>query len=178
MLDTRVSSKLCTCYMTSSGGLEWLPRCKKAISNCKQCIQHEGTHAQMWPIIVTAPLELLHFDFTSIETTIELDQPLNMVNLLVFCEHFTEHAMAYMTPNQTAKTLPKFLWQGYILIFGAPAKFLSDWGANFESNIIRELCKLMAIQKVRTSPYHAQMNGQVKWAHQTLMPMIRKLSKD
>ena len=128
---------------------------QKVISNCEQCIQHGGicSKAPVWPIIVTAPLELLHIDFTSIETTMELDQPQNMVNLLVFCDHFTKHVMAYVTPDQTAKTVAKFLWQGYILIFRAPAKLLSDWGANFESNIIRELCKLMGIWKFRTSPY-------------------------
>ena len=50
---------------------------QKAISGCEQCIQHEGIHAEapMWPIIVTTPLELLHVDFTSIETMMELDQP-------------------------------------------------------------------------------------------------------
>ena len=36
----------------------------------------------------------------------------------------------------------------------------------------------MGIWKVRTSPYHAQTNGQVEQAHQTLMCMIGKLSKD
>ena len=153
---------------------------QKVISNCKQCTQHEGTHtkAPVQPIIVTAPLELLHIDFTSIETTMELDQPPNVVNILVFCDHFTKHVMAYVTPNQTAKTIAKFLWQGYILIFRALAKLLSDQGANFESNIIRELCELMGIWKVRTSPYHAQANGQVEQAHQMLMHMIGKLSKD
>ena len=45
----------------------------------------------------------------------ELDQPQNMMNLLVFCYHFTKHIMAYVTPNQIAKTVAKFLWQGYIL---------------------------------------------------------------
>ena len=99
----------------------------------------------------------------------ELDQPPNMVNVLVFHDHFTKHFMAYMTPNQTAKTLAKFRWQSYISIFGVLAKLLSDRGANFESNIIRELCKLMGIRKVRTSSYHAQSNGQVEQAHQTLM---------
>ena len=49
---------------------------------------------------------------------------------------------------------------------------------SFESNVIKELCELMGIQKVRTSPYHAQTNGQVEWAHQICMHMIRKLSKD
>ena len=78
-----------------------------------------------------APLELLHIEFTSIETTMELDQPPNVVNILIFGDYFKKHLMAYVTPNQTAKTIAKFLWQGYILIFRAPAKLLSDWGANF-----------------------------------------------
>ena len=113
---------------------------QKDISSCEQCIQHEGTDAKVpvWPIIVTSPLELLYIDFTSIETMMELDQPPNMVNVLVFCYHFTKHVMAYVTPDQTAKTVAKNLWHGYISIFRAWAKLLSDQGANFESNIIRE----------------------------------------
>ena len=85
---------------------------QKMISSCEQCIQHEGIHgkAPMWLIIVTTPLKLLHVEFTSIETTMEFDQPLNMVNLLVFCDHFKEYGMTYVTPDQTAKTVAKFLW--------------------------------------------------------------------
>ena len=36
----------------------------------------------------------------------------------------------------------------------------------------------MGIWKVRTSPYYAQTQGHVQQAHQMLMYMIRKLSKD
>ena len=96
-------------------------------------------------IIATASLKLLHIDFTSIEMTMELDQPPNMVNILVFYNHFMKHVMASVTPNETAKTIAKFLWLGYILIFRAPAKLLSDWGAKFESNVIKELCEFMGI---------------------------------
>ena len=101
---------------------------QKAISNCEKCIQHEGTHAKapMWPIIVTAPLELLHIDFASIEMTMELDLPPNMVNILVFCDHFMKHIMAYVTSDQTAKTVAKFLWQVHISCLGALAKLLSN----------------------------------------------------
>ena len=60
----------------------------------------------------------------------ELYQPPNVVNILVFCDHFTKHLMAYVTPNQTVKTVAKFLWQGYISIFRALVKLLSDQGAN------------------------------------------------
>ena len=81
-------------------------------------------------------------------------------------------------PQPNCKTVAKFLWQGYISIFRALAKFLSDWGASFDSNIIRQLCELMGIQKVRTSPYHAQTNGQVEWAHQMLMCVRGKLGSN
>ena len=153
---------------------------QKAISNCKWSIQHEGTHAKapLQPIIATTPLELLHIDSMSIEMTMELNLQPNVLIVLVFCNHFMKHIMAYVTPHQTAKTVAKFLWQGYISIFEAPAKFLSDWGANFESNITKELCELIGIQKVRTSPYHTQTNWQVVQGHQMLMCMIGKLNKD
>ena len=89
---------------------------QKVISNCKRCIQHEGSHTKVpvLPIIVTTALELLHVDFTSIETMMELDEPPNVVKYLVFCNHFTKHVMAYVTPDQTVKAAAKFLWQGYI----------------------------------------------------------------
>ena len=151
---------------------------QKAISSYKRCIQHEGAWAKaaLQAILVTSPLELLHVDFTIIEMT--MDQPPHIVNVLVFCDHFTRHIKVYVTPDQIAKTVAKFLWQGCISIFRALAKLLSDWRANFESNIISELCELMGIWKARTSPYHPQTNGQVEQAHQMLIQLIGKLGKD
>ena len=46
-------------------------------------------------------------------------------------------------PVKLQKPAAKFLWQGYISIFRAPAKLLSDQGANFESNIIRDFGRLI-----------------------------------
>ena len=61
------------------------------------------------PIIATAPLELLHIDFTGIEMTMKLYQQLNVVDILIFCDHFMKHTMACMTPYQTVKTTVTFL---------------------------------------------------------------------
>ena len=83
-----------------------------------------------------------------------------------------------MTPNQTAKTVAKFLYQGYISIFGAPARLLSDWGDNFMSSIIDEMCRLLNVKKLWTMPYHPQTNGLVERSHQTIMWMIGKLGED
>ena len=61
-----------------------------------------------------------------------------------------KHVMAYVTPDQTAKIVTKFLYQGYISIFGAPARLLSDLGANFMSSIIDKMCKLLGMRKLWT----------------------------
>ena len=112
--------------------------------SCVHCLQHEGNLSKvpLHPIVATTPLDLLHIDFTSIQMTMELNQLPRVANVLVFQDHFIKHIMAYVTPNQTAETLTKFLYQGYILIFRALARLLSDWGANFMSSIIGEMCML------------------------------------
>ena len=98
------------------------------------------------PYSGSAPLDLLHVDFTSIETTLELNQSPGVTNVLVFQDHFTQHILVYVTPDQTAKTITKFLYGGYISIFGAPARLLSDRGTSFTSSIIEELCKILGIK--------------------------------
>ena len=96
--------------------------------------------------MVTAPLDLLHVDFTSIETMLEPNQLPRVTNVLVFQDHFMKHVLAYVTPDQTAKTIAKFLYQGYISIFGALARLLSDRGASFMSSVIEEMCKILGIK--------------------------------
>ena len=121
---------------------------RQVIKTCKCCLQYEGgtPKAPLCPIVATSPLDLLHVDFTSIETMLDLNQSPRVANVLVFQDHFTKHVLAYMTPNQTAKTIAKFLYGGYISIFGAPARLLSDRGTSFTSSITGELCKILGIQ--------------------------------
>ena len=85
-------------------------------------------------------MDLLHVDFTSIDMAMEPNRLPKVINTLVFQDHFMKHIMAYMTPNQTTKTVVKFLYQGYILIFGTPTRLLSDCSVNFMSNIISKMC--------------------------------------
>ena len=44
--------------------------------------------------------------------------------------------------------------------------------------MVEDLCKLYGVQKLRTSPYHAQTNGQVEQMNQTIIRMIGKLGED
>ena len=88
-----------------------------------------------------------------------------------------KHVLAYVTPDQAAKTIAKYLYQGYFSIFGSLARLLSDRGANFMSSVINKMCQILDM-KLWTMPYHPQTNGLVERLHQTIMRMIRKLAKD
>ena len=58
----------------------WLPgmakQMRQVIKACRCCLQYEGStpKAPLCPIVATAPLDLLHVDFTSVETMMELDK--------------------------------------------------------------------------------------------------------
>ena len=121
---------------------------RQVIRACKCCLQYEGgiPRAPLCPIVATAPMDLLHVDFTGIETTLELNQLPRVAKILVFQDHFTKHVLVYVTPDQTVKTIANFLYGGYISIFGALARLLSDRGTRFTSGIIEELCKILGIK--------------------------------
>ena len=70
-----------------------------------------------------------------------------------------KQVLAYVTPDQTAKTVAKFLYGGNISIFGAPARLLSDRGANFTSSVIEEMCKILGVKQLWTMPYHPRLMG-------------------
>ena len=82
----------------------------KSIKNCMHCLQQEGKlpKVPLHPIVASTPLDLLHVDFTSIEMTMELNQPPRGDNVLVFQDHFMKHVTAYVTPIKQLKQSPSF----------------------------------------------------------------------
>ena len=154
--------------------------CRAIVRGCPPCQAFEGEvlRAPLCSIRTYDPLELVHLDYTSIESTMGLNKPPMVKNVLVMTNHFTRYALVVVTKDQMAKTVAKVFYEHFIAIFGAPAKLLSDRGADFTSALVEELCSAFGIQKCRTTAYHAQCNGQVEHFHQTLFRMIGKLSHD
>ena len=97
---------------------------------------------------------------------------------MVMQDHFSKYVIAYVVKDQTAHTATETFRNGYFGLFGAPAYLVSDQGKAFTDHLITNLCELYGVQKLRTSPYHAQTNGQVEWIIQTIIRMIGKLEQD
>ena len=132
----------------------------------------------MKPLACSRPGELLHVDFTSIEKTVPLKEDPVICIVLVLQDHFSKYVVAYVVKDQTAHTAAETLRIGYFGLFGAPAYLVSDQGKAFTGHIITHLCELYGVQKLRTSPYHTQTNGQVERMNQTIICMISKLEED
>ena len=121
---------------------------------------------------------MLHVDFTSIKETVPLKEDPVIHNVLVLQDHFSKYVVAYVVKDQTARTAAETLKNGYLGLFSTPAYLVSDQGKVFTGHVIMHLCELYGVQKLRTSPYHAQTNGQVERMNQTIIHMISKLEED
>ena len=150
------------------------------VRGCLRCQAFKGEvpRAPLCPIRAYAPLELVHLDYTSIESMMELNKPPMVKNILMMMDHFMRYALAVVMKDQTAKTVTTVFYECFIAVFGAPAKLLSDKHANFTSALVEELCAAFSIQKCKTTAYHAQCKGQVEHFYQTLFHMIAKLAHD
>ena len=101
---------------------------RQTIRACTCCLQYEGglPRAPLCSIVAMSPLDLLHVDFTSIETTLEPDQSPRVANILVFQDHFMKHMLAYMTPDQTVKNRHQIFIRRLHLYLQGPSQALEQ----------------------------------------------------
>ena len=111
----------------------------------------------MQPILVSYPLELVHLDFLALGGKTDDSKS---INVLVITDHFTKYAQPYVTPKETAAIVAKTLWENFLVHYGWPERILTIQGKSFENNLIQELCELVQVKKLCTSPYHPETNGQ------------------
>ena len=143
------------------------------IKQCERCLRFKAVpdEAPLENVDATYPMELVHMDYL----TIEANECGKDVHILVIRDHFTWYAQAIVTSSQTAKCTAQNLGDKFIVHYGLPEKILTDQGCNFESDLLRALCEIAQVKKIRTSGYHPQTNGQCKHFNATLINMLGTL---
>ncbi len=123
-------------------------------------------------LLAFKPLEILAMDFVKIERGKG-----GFEAILVLTDAFTKFAQAIPCKDQLASTVARVLRNNWFTRFGIPIRLHSDQGRNFESEVIKELCKLYGIKKSHTTPYHPEGNGQAERFNRTLFSLIKSLEE-
>ena len=98
--------------------------------------------------------------------------------VLVAGDHFTKWMEAYAIPNQEAITVARKLTDEMFCRFSPPEQLHSDQGRQFESDLIKHICKILNVHKTRTSPYHPQCDGLVERFNRTLLHMLATTTRE
>ena len=98
--------------------------------------------------------------------------------LMVVSCYFTKWVNAIPLKTQEAKYVASKLVNRFISILGVPLPLHTDLGSNFESNIFQEVCKLLGINKTRTTVRRPQSDGMVERANRSIQNMIAPYISD
>lgn len=97
------------------------------------------------------------------------------VYILTVVDLFTKWAEALPIRNKEAVTVARALMDVVFSRFGIPLQLLSDNGKEFDNQLMKEICRLLEIDKLRTTVYKASTNGAVERFHRTLNSMLGKV---
>ncbi len=135
---------------------------------CEKCASRKG-----YPRQAKAPLKLYNVGAPMERIAIDVLGPLPRTEsgnqyILIAQDYFTKWPEAFALPDQQALTVAEVLVNKFFTRFGIPMELHSDQGRNFESETFQEVCRLLGINKTRTTPYHPQSDGMVERFNKTI----------
>ncbi|KAJ0068233.1 hypothetical protein NL108_017965 [Boleophthalmus pectinirostris] len=142
-------------------------------SECLPCqkraspVPHE--RAPLQSIEADRPFQKVAADITELPITSQGNR-----YVLVITDYFTRYANLYPLKDQRAMTVAKCIFEDYVRQHGLPETIHTDQGRQFESDLVKHLCRLLGITKTRTTPYHAQSDGMVERLNRTLKDQLAK----
>lgn len=98
--------------------------------------------------------------------------------ILTFQDELSKFLVAIPISRQDAETVAREFVRQIILRMGTPRKLLTDQGSNFLSEVFKNTCKLLRIQKLQTTAFHPESNGSLERSHRVLKEYLRHYIKE
>ena len=119
--------------------------------------------------IITRPFQIVGVDVMELPVTTQGNR-----YIIVFQDLFTKWPMVFPTPDQKAERIACLLVEEVVPCFEVPEALLSDGGTNLLSFLMKDICKMLGIEKLNTTASHPRCNGAVERFNRTLESMLRK----
>ncbi|XP_075771602.1 uncharacterized protein LOC142823854 [Pelodiscus sinensis] len=143
---------------------------------CDSCPECQRTAPARVPKAPLVPMPIVAVPFERI--AMDLVGPLEPSGrghryIMVVVDYATRYPEAIPLRNTKAPTLARELLRIFSRV-GLPQAILTDQGPNVTSRVMKELCKMLKIHRLRTSVYHPQTDGLVERFNKTLKEMLRR----
>ena len=93
--------------------------------------------------------------------------------ILMIVDQFTRWLELHAGPEQTADITANTFFEQWITRYGASLQGHTDQGRNCDSQLFTGLCKLMQIEKTRTTSFRSCSDGQEERQNQMVLSFIR-----
>jgi len=129
--------------------------------NCPQCAIVEGSgrrqKSQLQPILTEHPFQILGVNIMELPVTSKGNK-----YVIAFQDLFTKWPMMYPAPDQKTERISWLVVEEIVPCFGVPEAILYVRGNNFLSFLMKDICKMLEIEKLNTTASHPQCYGAVE----------------
>jgi hypothetical protein len=140
------------------------PEMKQEIDNCIKkweiCQKNKITqHKVKMPLQITTTPEVV-WGKCCMDIVVPLAVTTQGHNyILTFQDELSKYTIAVPVSQQDAETIARVFVEEILLKFGIPQVISTDQSSNFLSELFTNLCKLLKIEKLKSTDYHSQING-------------------
>ena len=136
---------------------------KEYTNKCERCAQMKPCN--LAPPGKLHPLELPDIPWTEVTVDFTTDLPLSngLNSILIVVDCFLKE-VEFISCNKTTMALDTArlylhnVWKNH----GLPSSIVLEWGPQFASQVMKDLCKWLGIQPKLSTAFHSQMNGQTE----------------
>ena len=133
------------------------------MSQCNRCTRFKGSNTK--PTGSAVPLQPSTMPWVDVSMDFIMDLPLSngFDSILTVVDHFSKET-EFIPCNKTATALDTaklylfHVWKDH----GLPRTIVSDWGLQFASQVMTDLCKQLGISPKLSTVHHPQTDGQME----------------
>jgi len=93
--------------------------------------------------------------------------------ILTFRDDLSKYVVAAPIGKQDAEPLARAFVEKTVLTYGTPQTLQTDQGANFVSEVFRNTCKILKINKIQSTEFHPESQGSIERSHRVLAEYLR-----
>ncbi len=142
------------------------------INHCEECqkskTSQKKTRAEMIIMKPTSTNQIIASDFAG---PFILSRRNNKY-IQIVTDLFSKYTIIIAQPNKETKTAARGIVEQWCCIFGLPIACLTDQGRGYQSQLWDALCELWGIQRLKTTPYNPEADGQSEKRVHTTKSMI------